>query len=275
MDSRGLSAVERRIETLVEGSFARLFSGRLQPREVAVHLARALEDNADLATDGSRIAPNHFTVRLNPEDLAAISSAQPGLGRIIGDTVIAMAADAGLRLDDTPIIKLVAESSLARRSISISASFQERNLRATQAMRPVSASPVVPEHRPRNPQLIQGSLQTFPLTRHVINIGRRHDNHIVIDDPRVSRVHVQIRLRYGHYVLYDLQSTGGTQVNGQHVKECILNPGDVISLAGVLLVYIEDEASTGHDLRNVSSTAADLDAHAESETSAKDNDPTL
>ncbi len=123
MDSRGLSEVERRIESLVEGSFARLFSGRLHPRDVAVHLARALEDNVDMATDGSRIAPNAFTVRLNPDDLAAISSAQPGLVRVIADTVVGMAADTGLRLDNTPSVKLVAEPSLPHRSISITANF--------------------------------------------------------------------------------------------------------------------------------------------------------
>src|SRR5579859_3111467 len=124
MDSRGLSEVERRIESLVEGSFARLFSGRLHPREVAVHLARALEDNADMASDGSRIAPNIFTIKMNPKDLAAITSAQPGLARIIADTVISMAADTGLRLDETPIVELIAEPSLPRRGISITADFQ-------------------------------------------------------------------------------------------------------------------------------------------------------
>ncbi len=107
------------------------------------------------------------------------------------------------------------------------------------------------------------------------NIGRRHDNHIVIDDVRVSRVHVQIRLRYEHYVLYDLTSTGGTLVNGPQVNECILNPGDVISLAGVMLVYVEDEPSTDHNLHNVSSTASDIDPSAAPKTREKDNDPTL
>ena len=42
-------------------------------------------------------------------------------------------------------------------------------------------------------------------------------------------------------MLYDLGSTGGTFVNGQGVQECVLRPGDVISLAGVSLIYGEDE----------------------------------
>ncbi|MBL8092451.1 MAG: FHA domain-containing protein, partial [Anaerolineales bacterium] len=37
-------------------------------------------------------------------------------------------------------------------------------------------------------------------------------------------------------------STGGTYVNGQRVQECILRTGDVISLAGVPVIYGEDES---------------------------------
>jgi pSer/pThr/pTyr-binding forkhead associated (FHA) protein len=39
------------------------------------------------------------------------------------------------------------------------------------------------------------------------------------------------------YVIFDLQSTGGTTVNGRAVVKQALVPGDVISLAGVPLVY--------------------------------------
>jgi len=61
---------------------------------------------------------------------------------------------------------------------------------------------------------------------------------------RVSRSHAQLRLRFGHYVVYDLGSTAGTFVNGQRIEECVLRPGDVISLGGVPVIYGED-ASKG------------------------------
>jgi pSer/pThr/pTyr-binding forkhead associated (FHA) protein len=74
----------------------------------------------------------------------------------------------------------------------------------------------------------------------VVNIGRRPDNNLVIDDPSVSRVHAQLRAIRGQMVLFDLESTGGTYVNGQRVASSILYPGDVISLAHTQLVYGQD-----------------------------------
>ena len=91
-----------------------------------------------------------------------------------------------------------------------------------------------------NPQLIVNGTTNFPLNRSVINVGRRGDNHLILDDQRVSRLHAQLRLRLGRYVVYDLNSTGGTSVNGQRVTEAILQHGDVISFAGVTAIYVED-----------------------------------
>jgi pSer/pThr/pTyr-binding forkhead associated (FHA) protein len=55
---------------------------------------------------------------------------------------------------------------------------------------------------------------------------------IVIDDPRVSRNHAQLR-DTGRFVLFDLNSTGGPQ-NGQRTSQTVLYPGDVISLQVLL-----------------------------------------
>ncbi|MGH2523541.1 MAG: FhaA domain-containing protein, partial [Anaerolineales bacterium] len=62
MKSR-FSRLEARMEALVEGTFARLFAGHIHPRDVAVQLARALEDSA---REG--FAATRYAVRLNPAD---------------------------------------------------------------------------------------------------------------------------------------------------------------------------------------------------------------
>src|SRR5215813_11593800 len=92
------SNLEQRIEQLIEGSFARLFAGRIHPHEVAVHLARAIEDNAHSTPDGALFCPNVFTVMFNPLDYAALVEAQPALSESLVEIVIDLASRADVHL---------------------------------------------------------------------------------------------------------------------------------------------------------------------------------
>ena len=83
------------------------------------------------------------------------------------------------------------------------------------------------------------------LIQPVVSIGRALDNDIIIEDPRVSRHHAQLRRRYGRYVLYDLGSFRGTQINGYPIEECVLHSGDVITFSGVQVVYGEVRSTPG------------------------------
>lgn len=88
----------------------------------------------------------------------------------------------------------------------------------------------------------------YPLDQAVISIGRMLDNDLVIDDPRVSRHHAQLRAVDGHFVLFDTNSTGGIFVNGRRISETILYPNDSISLAGVTFTFQQDEPLSRPDL---------------------------
>jgi pSer/pThr/pTyr-binding forkhead associated (FHA) protein len=85
--------------------------------------------------------------------------------------------------------------------------------------------------------LIVDGKQLFLLSDVVTNIGRLNENHLIIADGRVSRRHAQIRFVQDHYVIFDLGSSGGTYVNNVRITQSILNPGDIISLAGVAIVF--------------------------------------
>ncbi|HEX9386163.1 MAG TPA: FHA domain-containing protein [Anaerolineales bacterium] len=101
---------------------------------------------------------------------------------------------------------------------------------------------------PPNAFFVVDGVKFYPLTKAVINIGRRLENDLVIDDPRVSRNHAQLRAIQGHYVLFDLSSTGGTFVNGSRVSETIIYPNDSISLGGVILTFNQDNPPPRPDL---------------------------
>lgn len=89
--------------------------------------------------------------------------------------------------------------------------------------------------------------QIFPLTFSVTMIGRRLTNHLVIDDRRVSRSHAQIRMINNQYFLVDMNSTGGTFVNGQKIQQTILFANDQISFSGVLLSFVQDSIELEND----------------------------
>jgi pSer/pThr/pTyr-binding forkhead associated (FHA) protein len=110
---------------------------------------------------------------------------------------------------------------------------------------PVEGAPAIPEEA----FMVIDGAKVFPLSTVVVNIGRRLENNIVIDDPRVSRTHAQLRAINGRYVLFDLNSTGGTFINGQRVIQSVIYPGDVISLAGVTLVYGQKNPPPRPDLK--------------------------
>ena len=150
----------------------------------------------------------------------------------------------GFRFATPPSIEIaedpgVASGRVPRRGIAPAI----RSLKETQDVAAATPAPVTGIETaalPENAFLIVEGVKEFALREAVINIGRRLDNHLVIEDPRVSRHHAQLRAINGRFVLFDLDSSGGSFVNGQRLSQGILYPGDVISLAGVSLIYGQD-----------------------------------
>jgi pSer/pThr/pTyr-binding forkhead associated (FHA) protein len=92
--------------------------------------------------------------------------------------------------------------------------------------------------------LIVGSSNVYSFDKPIIRIGRLEDNDLIIDDPRISRYHAELRYHEGHFQIVDMNSTGGTFVNGVKINGQVLDKGDVITLAGIHLVFGQDEFPT-------------------------------
>ncbi len=247
MDRNRFSQFEERVQALVEGGFARLFAGRLMPREVALRLARAMEDGAALDSSGALAAPNRYVVRLHPDDHESLLGAHADLGASLAGDIVALARESGLRLETSPEVVFVSDATVAVHTVSVQANHvnatrQTTRLLLERDLRPADTPPDAPPLPPA--YLVVDGDRYVLLDRSVINIGRRRDNTIVLDDRRVSRHHCQLRHRFGEFVLYDLASRGGTFVNDARISECVLRSGDVLSLAGVKLVYVVDEGTT-------------------------------
>jgi len=91
-----------------------------------------------------------------------------------------------------------------------------------------------------NGYLLLPDKSIFNLNLAVTRIGRKSDNNLVIDNPAVSRDHAQIRFSGGGYILFDLNSTSGTMVNGIKINQVLLQVGDVIHIANYPMVFGEE-----------------------------------
>jgi pSer/pThr/pTyr-binding forkhead associated (FHA) protein len=80
-------------------------------------------------------------------------------------------------------------------------------------------------------------LVTHELARDIVMIGRAPSNRIVIDHPTVSAQHVVLLRTRDSYSLKDLDSTNGTQINGNFVTDAELKDGDTIQFGSVKAVF--------------------------------------
>ena len=243
-----IARFEALAERLVEGTFARLFAGRLSPLEVATHLTRAMEDYQAPSPEGASQAPTHYWVYLHPDDCDALAAERPTLEAELARHVAELAVQAGLVLEVTPVIHVLAGEGMMAHQVRVEARWMPEEVAEVAEVESTrdmetgevddrAAATIAP---PGRPFLILEGHRHVNLLQPVVSIGRALGNDVIIEDQRISRRHAQLRQRYGRYVLYDLGSSGGTRINGYPVEECVLHSGDVISFAGVQVIYGED-----------------------------------
>jgi len=78
----------------------------------------------------------------------------------------------------------------------------------------------------------------YPLETVVTGIGRRGDNSVVLDDPKVSRYHATIIDTGANFVINDLRSGNGVEVAHKRIRgSATLSDGDVIGIAGYQFTF--------------------------------------
>jgi hypothetical protein len=244
-----LDLIEAHLRSWIENSL-HLLPGWDQQEMLAGRLLAAMSESVS-TEDGFLCAPGAYVISLNPESLQEWQTGNE-LASALELALQNAAQEAGVILKSAPSIQITADPQLAPNVFHVFS--REKESAAEQT----SALPVVEALQPDNTHvhsintfLILDNSDIFPLNKTVVNIGRRPENDLQIIDPRISRNHAQLRSAHGHYQIFDLNSTGGTYVNGQRVTQHALKPGDVISLAGVLLIYGEDYTSAVHQTSEI------------------------
>lgn len=251
MKSR-LEQLEANLQKLVEDQLAGILPGLKLEDRVIQRLSTAVKENIVQQKDDSLLAPNVYTLIVATET-SPMWKEQRTIDTL-RNIILTAGHDVGLKFIGQPIITVTTDDTYSADEVRVVASHKLEPIGETQGMQSTSSGKEAEENSgiPENAFLIIEGVKVHPLNESVVNIGRRLENQLVIDDPRVSRNHAQLRAIKGRFVLFDLNSTGGTFVNGQRTSQTVLYPGDVISLAGVALIFGQDNPPPRPDLANTS-----------------------
>ena len=260
-----LQELEARLQQLIEVQLISVLPGQ-KAEDIIIHeLTSVMRSNAIAGKDGKWIAPNEFTLLVHPDSVGRWQ--KPQLLDTLTEVLKITGEEEQFQFNSAPTINIVEDSDIPSGGFNLIASHKAELMEETKDMKSdtdgESAETESAAAMPENAFLIVEGVKVFQLKQPVVNIGRRLDNSLVVDDPRVSRNHAQIRAIKGRFVLFDLNSSGGTFVNGQRATQSVLYPGDVISLAGVSLIFGQDNAVPGRDLSN---TSPNISAGAERST---------
>lgn len=236
-----LKQIESFLKDLIEDNSHRLLGSSQFENELIQHIIRAMGDQIRADAQGNLTAPHIFSLNVPNEFAEDIRSNQNLLDSLASHLMNAGQAS-GVHFEGKITITVFPDASIQAGEFKVSAIWKAENLTETHPFETLPAS-LLPSLQQPKAFLIVGGTQIYTLDEDIINIGRNLENDLVIDDPRVSRKHGQIRVVKGRHMLFDLGSSGGTFVNQKRIKQIALHPGDVLSLAGVPLVYGQDSQS--------------------------------
>jgi len=207
---------------------------------IAQQLTHEISACARVDDEGRSYAPDQYTISLNPLDFDYLRQRAPQAHRHLSAALLSALNDSSLSFLKNPQFTLATDPTLARSEFRVIAWHSSDPLQFTDEIDDSKIErPNVP---PPGAFLIVEGKRHFPLTDMLISVGRRLDNHLILEDRHVSRSHARLEVIKGQYIIIDMNSTAGTRVNGRLITRHTLRPGDIISIAAVQLIYGEDPA---------------------------------
>lgn len=220
-----LQRFENKLEELISGAFARTFRSAVQPVEISSALNREIDNGAQVLSRDRRLVPNDFHVELSPADHERLSGLGDSLPAELANMLRDHAASQSYVFTGPVSVQLEAADDLTTgrfrvRSKSVSSVTSGASATET-AVRRASASLIV-------------NGDTLPLSAPGIIVGRGNDADLRVDDPGVSRKHLEIRVTDSpngpRLSAHDLGSTNGVLVNGSRIESQALRDGDTVRI---------------------------------------------
>ncbi|MBL7494890.1 DUF3662 domain-containing protein [Frankia sp. CNm7] len=238
-----LQRFERRLGGLVEGAFAKVFKGGVEPVEIAGALARETDDRRAISSNRV-LVPNEFGVELASGDYARLSPYSRALCDELAEMVREHAAEQRYTFVGPVNVRLAEASDLDVGVFRIRSSVASADpgVIAT-AHRGPRAAPGAPRLLITNKEAPPGQEREYALAAESTLIGRSVECDIRLTDTGVSRRHGEIRqLPDGNFLYVDAGSTNGSIVNGRPATQVKLVSGDLIELGSALITFEREDA---------------------------------
>jgi hypothetical protein len=219
-----LNRFERRLEQMISGVFARAFRSAVQPVEIAAALQRECDNNAQIMSRDRRLVPNRFLVQLAGVDLERLHGYDDAMERELVDQLKDHADSQGYVFTGPVQIDFEAADDLttgrfrilSRPEATVSGSDQPTRARGTRAVLEVNGT--------RHPLLAPGLV-----------VGRGTEADLRINDPGVSRRHIEFVVHGEDLEVVDLGSTNGMLVNGAKVGRAGLRDGTEVKIGHTVM----------------------------------------
>jgi hypothetical protein len=232
-----LDRFEKKVESVVNNAFARAFRSEVKPVEIASAVRREMDDRAAALTRGRTVVPNEFTVRLSPTDHEQVQSwGAEALAEEIADAVTEHATSQRYAFVGPVKILFEAQAELSTGRFEVSGATRRGTVAPATSTAASTRHPIVD---------IDG--QRYILTGPVTVIGRGSEADIVVDDPGVSRRHLEIRVTPSGPIATDLGSTNGTFVEGHRVEAATLVDGNTITVGRTRILFWTAAADAADD----------------------------
>jgi hypothetical protein len=235
--SQEASALQPNLEAWAGEQLRVLGDLGVSTNQLASALAKEIETVCRVDTGGTRHAPDQFNLSLNSDDAASLAKAWDSLESALIQGLKSNLEASGYQVSRRLHLSFSTDPTLGRGDVQVIAWHSGDPLKmeetADLASLPAREGPLPDAF------LVVGGQRIYHIQTETVAIGRRLDNDLVLESPRVSRRHALIQASGGRYLIQDLHSTAGTLVNGRRVRSVLLQPGDVIRLAEAELVYGE------------------------------------
>jgi hypothetical protein len=233
-----LQRFENRLEQMISGVFARTFRSAVQPVEIASALNREVDNSAQILSRDRRLVPNNFHVELSEADHQRLEGLGPQLPRELTEMLREHAAQQSYVFTGPVSITLETSEDLT------TGRFRVRS-KAIASSSLAGGDPSDTQVR-RATATLELNGEQLPLAPPGIVIGRGNEADLRIDDPGVSRRHIEIRVEddsamgeelggIPRITVHDLGSTNGMSVNGKRVEKATLADGATIRIGNTTM----------------------------------------